>query len=105
MNKKMQLEPLYDRIVVELSDKQELKSETGLTYTKNMSVANNTTMIGTVVATGNGRLMSDGTIVPLLEKVGDKVIFSKMQGESYNDGSTDYTILSESHVLSILRED
>ena len=105
MNMRMQLEPLYDRIVVELSDKQELKSETGLTYVKNMSVSNNTTMIGKVVAVGNGRLMSDGTVVPLIVKVGDTVVFSKMQGESFNDGSSDFTILSEAHILTILKED
>lgn len=101
----MQLEPLYDKIVVEISDKQELKSETGLTYVKNMSIANNTTMVGVVKAIGEGRLMSDGTIVPLKVKVGDKVIYSKMQGENFNDGVSDLTILSEAHILSILKED
>ena len=38
-------------------------------------------------------------------KVGDKVVYSKMQGESFNDGKQDYTILSEAHVLMILKED
>ena len=102
---KMQLRPLYDKIVVEIADKQEMKSETGLTYTKNMSLSNNTTMAGKVVAVGSGRLMSDGTIVPLKVSVGDIVIFSKMQGESYNDGKKDYTIISEAHILSILEEE
>lgn len=101
----MQLKPLYDRIVVEVADKQELKSETGLTYTKNMSISNNTTMTGIVKAVGEGRLLADGNIVPMKVKVGDKILYSKMQGESYNDGKTDYTILSEAHVLSILEEE
>ena len=102
---KMQLQPMYDKIVVEIADKQEMVSETGLTYTKNMSVANNTTMTGVVVATGEGRLLADGNIVPMKVKVGDKVVYSKMQGESFNDGRQDYTILSEAHVLMILKED
>jgi len=101
----MRLQPLYDKIVVEVLDKQEIKSETGLTYTKNMSISNNTTMVGVVKDVGVGRLMSDGTVVPLLVSVGDKVLFSKIQGESYNDGISDYIILSEAHVLSILKED
>ena len=101
----MQLQPLYDKIVVEIADKQEMVSATGLTYTKNMSVANNTTMTGIVVATGEGRLLADGNIVPMKVKVGDKIVYSKMQGESFNDGSQDYTILSEAHVLMILKED
>ena len=102
---KMQLRPLYDKIVVEIEDKQEMTSETGLTYTKNMSISNNTTMVGKVVAVGNGRLMADGTLIPLKVIEGDMVLFSKMQGESYNDGKKDYTILSEVHILSILEEE
>lgn len=102
---KMQLQPLYDKIVVEIADKQEMTSETGLTYTKNMSISNNTTMTGTVKAVGEGRLLADGNIVPMKVKVGDKVLYSKMQGESFNDGKTDYTIISEAHILTIIKED
>lgn len=98
----MNLKPLYEKIVVELNDKQEITSETGLSYTKNMSLSNNTTMVGTVVAVGQGRLLSNGEVRPLIVKVGDKVVFSKMQGDNYNDGSKDYTILSESMILLIL---
>lgn len=101
----MNLKPLYEKIVVELNDKQEIRSATGLSYTKNMSISANSTMIGTVVATGEGRLLSDGTIIPLKVKVGDKVVFSKMQGDNYNDGNKDYTILSESMILLILEGD
>lgn len=102
---KMQLQPLYDKIVVEIADKQEMTSETGLTYTKNMSISNNTTMTGIVKAVGEGRLLADGNIVPMKVKVGDKVLYSKMQGESFNDGKTDYTIISEAHILTIIKED
>lgn len=102
---KMQLQPMYDKIVVEISDKQEIVSKTGLSYVNNMSIAKNTTMVGVVVATGEGRLLADGNIVPMKVRVGDKIVFSKMQGESYNDGTHDYTILSEAHVLMILREE
>lgn len=101
----MNLKPLYEKIVIEIDDKQEIKSETGLSYTKNMSISANSTMIGKVVAVGEGRLLSDGTIVPLKVKVGDKVVFSKMQGDNYNDGSKDYTIISESMILLVLEGD
>lgn len=100
---KVQLMPLYDKIVVEIDDKQDIKSETGLTYTKDMSISKNTIMAGRVTEVGCGRLMADGNIVPLIVKVGDKVIYSKMQGENYNDGEKDYTILSESCILAILK--
>lgn len=101
----MNLKPLYEKIVIEIDDKQEIKSETGLSYTKNMSISANSTMIGKVVAVGEGRLLSNGEIVPLKVKVGDRVVFSKLQGDNYNDGSKDYTIISESMILLVLEGD
>lgn len=101
---KVQLMPLYDKIVVEIDDKQDIQSATGLTYTKDMSLSKNTTMAGKVVSVGQGRLMANGEIVPLIVKVGDKVIYSKMQGENYNDGEKDYTVLSESCILAVIKE-
>ena len=101
----MKLKPLYEKIAVIIEDKQEVTSKVGLTYTKNMSISANTTMVGRVVAVGDGRLMADGTLVPLKVKIGDKVLYSKMQGESYNDGTNDYVLLAEQNVIAILEED
>lgn len=101
----MKLKPLYEKIALIIDDKQEMKSASGLQYTKNMSISANTTMVGRVVAVGNGRLLADGTVKPLIVKVGDRVIYSKMQGESYNDGENDYVLLAEQNVIAILGED
>ena len=101
----MKLKPLYDKIAVIIDDKQELKSTSGLQYTKNMSISANTTMIGKVVAVGDGRLLADGTIIPLKVKIGDRVIYSKMQGESFEDGENNIVLLSEQNVIAIMGED
>lgn len=101
----MHLTPLYEKIVVKLDNKQEYTTSAGLAITTDMSITANTVMKAIVVAVGEGRLMSNGTIVPLKVKPGDKVIFSKMSGESFNNGSDEYTILSESNILSIIEEE
>ena len=101
----MKLKPLYDKIAVIIDDKQELKSTSGLQYTKNMSISANTTMIGKVVSVGDGRLWADGTIIPLKVKIGDRVIYSKMQGESFEDGENSIVLLSEQNVIAIMGED
>lgn len=101
----MELKPIYDRIVLKMMNTQEVKSETGLVYQKDLSQSSTTTLVAEVVAVGEGRLLQDGSILPLIVKVGDKVIVSKHQGESYSDGKDEYTILSESAVLSIIKED
>ena len=101
----MNLVPLYEKIVVKLKDKQEIESNAGIVISVDMSSNKNTVMKAEVVAVGEGRLLQDGTVVPLKVKVGDTVIYSKIQGESYNDGNEDYTILSESNILAILEEE
>ena len=101
----MVLKPIYDKIVLKMIDIQEVKTETGLIYQKDMSQSSNSTLVAEVVSVGEGRLLSDGTILPLKVKVGDKVIISKHQGESFNDGVQDYTIVSESHILSKIEEE
>lgn len=82
-----------------------MKSETGLVYQKDLSQAKTTTLVADVISVGEGRLLADGTIIPLKVKVGDKVIISKHQGESFSDGKSEYTIVSESHILSIIEEE
>jgi len=99
------LKPIYDKIVVKMKNTQEIHSETGLVYQKDMSQTSNTTLVAEIVAVGDGRLLSDGSIVPLKVKVGDNIVISKHQGESFSDGKNEYTILSESHVLSIIEDD
>lgn len=101
----MKLKPLYEKMALLIESKQELTSKSGLTYVKDMSVSNNTTLVGRVVAVGEGRLLANGTIIPLKVKVGDRVVFPKIQGESYNDGINEYVILSESSIIAILGED
>ena len=101
----MKLRPLYEKIALLIDDKQTIESKTGLVYTKNMSTSSNTTMVGKVVAVGDGRLMADGKIVPLKVKIGDRVIYSKMQGESYNDGKNEYVLLAEQNIIAILEDE
>lgn len=100
----MLLMPLYDKIVVKMENKQEVKSGK-LTYVKNLSTSANSTIMGKVVAVGEGRMLADGTLKSLRLRVGDTVLFSKMQGESFDDGIDEYTILSESSVLAIVKGD
>lgn len=101
----MNLKPLYEKIVVKLDDKQETESDAGIIIQTDFSTNKHTVLKAKVVAVGDGRLLQDGTVIPLKVKVGDIVLFSKIQGESYNDGNDDYTILSESNILAIIEKE
>ena len=100
----MLLKPLYDKIVVMIDDTQEIKSSQGIVLNRNMSQSNHTVCIGTVVSAGCGRLLQNGSIKPLAISVGDKVLYPKMQGETFNDGKNDYCILSESSILCVMED-
>lgn len=100
----MQLKPIYDKIVVKIDNTQEIKSSEGIVLNRNMNQSNHTVCKGTVIGIGQGRLLADGTVKPLIVSVGDQVLYPKMQGESYNDGINDYCILSEQSILCVLEE-
>lgn len=59
---------------------------------------------GTVVAAGSGRLnQKTGEKVPMMTKVGDKILFNVRQFEIVNLESTEYYALNDSEVLAVLR--
>lgn len=97
----MEWEPMYDKVIIKPNNIQEVKSETGLVYENNMSLSKNTTLQGVVVAVGRGRLLQDGRILPPVVRVGDTVYVSKITGESFEQDSMEYIILSESNILAI----
>ncbi len=52
---------------------------------------------------GTGRILPDGTVVPLEVKKGDKILFSKYGGNELNIEGEDYIILEENDILAVLK--
>jgi chaperonin GroES len=55
-----------------------------------------------VVGVGSGRILEDGTRVPLTLKPGDKVLVGKWSGTDVKIDGEEYLILKEDEVLGIL---
>jgi len=55
-----------------------------------------------VVAVGSGRVLENGTRVPLTVKAGDKVLLGKWSGTDVKIDGTEYLILKEDEILGIL---
>jgi chaperonin GroES len=55
-----------------------------------------------VVAVGSGRVLEDGTKVPLTVKAGDTVLVGKWSGTDVKIDGEEYLILKEDEVLGIL---
>jgi len=95
----MNIRPLHDRVIVERQE-VESKSAGGIVLTG--SAAEKSTR-GKVVAVGKGRILENGTVLPLDVKVGDSVIFAESYGtKSEKIDGKEVLILSESDILAIV---
>ncbi len=56
-----------------------------------------------VVGVGSGRILENGTRVPLTLKAGDKVLVGKWSGTDVKIDGEEYLILKEDEVLGILQ--
>ncbi|WP_027460259.1 co-chaperone GroES [Deinococcus murrayi] len=93
------LKPLGDRVLVEIIEEAEQKTAGGL-YVPD--TAKEKSQRGKVIAVGNGKLLDNGTRVPLDIKEGDTVYFAKYGGTEVSLEGKNYSILSERDILAIV---
>ncbi|GAA5534423.1 co-chaperone GroES [Deinococcus metallilatus] len=93
------LKPLGDRVLVEIIEDTEQKTAGGL-YVPD--TAKEKSQRGKVIAVGNGKLLDNGTRVPLDVKEGDTVYFAKYGGTEVSLDGKNYSLLNERDVLAIV---
>jgi chaperonin GroES len=94
----MNLRPLGDRVVVKPVDKEE-RTKSGIVLP---DTAKEKPQEGIVKAVGTGRILDNGTKVPMELKVGDKVLYAKYAGNEFKVDEIEYLIVSEKDVLAIV---
>jgi chaperonin GroES len=94
----MKIRPLYDRIVVKRVEEKE-QMQGGLYIPDS---AKEKPQEGEVVATGKGKRLEDGKLVPLDVQVGDRILFGKYSGSDIKLDGEEYMIMREDEVLGIL---
>ena len=57
---------------------------------------------GIVEAVGSGRLLDNGTKVPMELQVGDKILYAKYAGNEFKVDEIEYLIISEKDVLAVV---
>ena len=92
----MDLQPLGDRIIVEVLDEEET-TVSGIVLP---DTAKEKPQRGNVLAVGPGARDEDGAYIKMDVEVGDEVIFSKYGGTEIKVGTDDVLILRESDVLA-----
>lgn len=100
-DKKLNLRPLADRVIVEPLDKDET-TPGGILLPE---TAKEKPQEGKVVAVGPGRWDEDGKKRLEMEvKLGDTVVFAKYSGTEIKLGDTKYLILGEKDILAVLEK-
>jgi chaperonin GroES len=94
----MKVRPLHDRLVVRrIEEKATAKGGIIIPDT-----AKEKPQEGEVLAVGNGKLLENGTKLPLDVRVGDRILFGKYTGTDIKIEGEDVLILREEEVLAVL---
>ena len=96
----MKLKPVNDKIVVKTNSQEEEVTESGILLPD--TVDQGKLMEGEVMAVGKGMYSANGTLIPVVVDVGDKILYNKhAQLHEYDD---DLVIMSVNEILSIVEE-
>lgn len=94
----MKVRPLHDRILVKrIEEKETIKGGIIIPDT-----AKEKPQEGVVEAVGNGKILENGTKLPLEVKEGDHILFGKYSGTEIKIEGEELLILREDEVLGIL---
>ena len=94
----MNIRPLHDRVIVE-REEEERTSAGGIVIP---DTATEKPIRGTVVATGNGKILDDGSVRALDVKKGDKVLFGKYSGTEIKVDGEDVLVMREDDIMAVV---
>ena len=94
----MNLRPLGDRVVVKPIEREEM-TKSGIVLP---DTAKEKPQEGLVEAVGTGRILDNGTKVPLEVRVGDRVLYAKYAGNEFKIDEIEYLIVSEKDILAVV---
>lgn len=94
----MSIRPLHDRVVIKRLD-EERTSAGGIVIPDS---ATEKPVRGTVVAVGNGKVLSDGKVQPLAVKAGDTVVFGKYAGTEIKLDGEEVIVMREEDIMGIV---
>lgn len=94
----MKLRPLGDRVLVKPKEEKETKRG-GIIIP---DTAKEKPQEGEIIAVGTGKIMDNGTKVPMDVKVGDKILFGKYSGNEVKVDEVEYLIMHQDDIMGII---
>ena len=92
------LKPLGDRVVLKAQEEEE-ETVGGIVLASN---AKDKPTTGEVVAVGEGRVLGNGTKVPVSVKKGDNVLFDKYAGNEVTYQGEKYLVVHEKDLVAVI---
>ena len=94
----MKIRPLQDRVLVKRIEEEE-KTKGGIIIP---DTAKEKPQMGEIIAAGKGKKTEEGKVIPLDVKKGDKVLFSKYDGNEVKVEGEELLIMREDDILGII---
>jgi len=94
----MSLRPLHDRVLIKRIEEQETVKG-GIIIP---DTAKEKSQEGEVVACGAGKILENGSVLPIEVKEGDRILFGKYSGSEVRIAEQDYLILREDEIIGVL---
>jgi len=94
----MNFKPLYDKVLVKRVEAV-AKTKSGLYIP---DTAKEKPLEGVVVALGTGKVTESGTVLPLIVKLNDKVLFGKFSGSEIKVDGEEFLLMREDEILGIM---
>jgi chaperonin GroES len=94
----MNIRPLQDRVILKRME-EETTSSGGIVIPDS---ATEKPSRGEIMATGKGKRLDSGEIIPLDVKVGDKVLFGKYSGTEVKVDGEDLLVMREEDIMGVI---
>ncbi|MEK7551513.1 MAG: co-chaperone GroES [Patescibacteria group bacterium] len=95
---KTKLKPLFDNVIIKPLEAEE-KTASGIILPEN---AKEKPQIGEIIAIGSGYVTQDGKTLPMVLKVGQKVLYKEWGGDRTKVEGIEYIIVKQPDVLAIV---
>ena len=94
----MKVTPLFDNVLIQPLE-AESKTASGIILPDTVKEK---PQIGTVKAVGKGKTDKTGKLIPMVVKVGDKVMYKKWGGNEVKIEREEWTLVSQEDILAIV---
>ncbi len=94
----MKVTPLFDNVLIKPVE-PETKTTSGIILP---DTAKDKPQIGEIKAVGKGKTDKDGKLVPMIVKVGQKVLYKKWGGSEVKMGTEEWMLIGQEDILGIV---